>query len=86
MMYYKGDIVEIINYDKKYSEDHWKQMVGQRFRIKHGQIEDQVYLDGPQNFMGMNYGWGTVAPSNVILYKRPFRNWIKIFFGIKPKY
>ncbi len=76
----KGDIVEVINnYNGSCFERHVLDVdgIGQRFRISF------CFLDTDQRFIYKVEGLQHVyfRSSNIILYKRPIKNWIKLIFS-----
>ena len=76
LKYFKGDIIEIINITV-IRNNHIE--VGMRYRIidfldKHH--PDDHYTQIETGFLGL-FSTELVNPSQIFLYRRPFKNWLK---------
>lgn len=95
MNFYKGDIVEIINSEYKSPKD-WHgnseepiPYIGQRFEIAniYFMARDKQYVDNYtgeyRNGLGHMFTCLYCKPHQIMLYRRPLRNWIKYFLKRK---
>ena len=85
MRYFKDDIIEIINvgngflyHNYPYQIPTIKDYIGQRFRVTFDS-KQSIEIDFIKGSDG-NYPY--LSQSQIMLYHRPFKNWVKNIFSI----